>query len=259
MNLFLMRHCEAESGPQDDPTRQLTDTGKRQAAEMSAFMARQVGRVDLVVTSWFARAMDTAIGMAKALGCDLIEETPMLEPDRGEAEAYGEIGIIAHLCEAESVLVVTHHPLINALIEALTGSKTDADHFHHGSIAHIDTDGGTLRWLATPAIVERDEPAVIEAALTVAESLLEVLGVGIDTEAFREAAKGKYVYEELLQKRALPGASASGTCETCEENIDAGWIDSEDIYPSGDDSAVGVHPNCVCEEEYRVSRRRVKA
>jgi phosphohistidine phosphatase len=257
MNLFLMRHCEAESGPQDDPTRQLTDTGKRQAGEMGAFMARQAGRVDLVVTSWYARSRDTATAMAAALGCERIEETPMLEPDRSAIEAIVEITVLAKLHDAVDVLVITHHPLINALIENLTGSKTDADHFHQGSIARIDTDAGTLRWLVTPAIVERDEPAVIEAALELAESMLSALGVGVDAESFAEAAKGKYVYEEILQKRVVPGASMSGPCEECEENIDAGWIDSEDVYPSGDDGPP-CHPGCVCIEEYRVSRKRVK-
>jgi len=67
---------------------------------------------------------------------------------------------------------------------------------------------------------------------------------------------GKYTYEETLMKRVLPGPSASGTCEFCEDNIDAGWIDSEEPYPTGDDGP-SFHPNCACEEFYRVGRVRV--
>jgi phosphohistidine phosphatase len=270
MNLLLMRHCESESGPQDDPTRQLTETGKRQAREMGAFLARQIGRVDLVITSWMARARDTAAPMAAALGCERIEETPMLEAERIAVLAWREIRILATLHEAETVLVVSHHPLVSALIEELTGADTGEGGMPRGAVASIDNDAAALRWLVTPRLVERDEPAVVEAALGVAEAMLNAMRADDDEtgdwetltiEQYREAVKNKqgtYVYEEILQKRAVEGLSVSGPCETCEENIDAGWIDSEDLYPSGHDSAVEVHPRCVCMEEYRTSRKRVK-
>ena len=69
-------------------------------------------------------------------------------------------------------------------------------------------------------------------------------------------APGEYTYEEILLKRSILGDSASGPCELCDENEAAGWIDSEEPYPSGDDGPP-FHPNCVCEEEYRESRVRV--
>ncbi len=69
-------------------------------------------------------------------------------------------------------------------------------------------------------------------------------------------ARGEYTYETILQKRVLEGASASGTCELCEENVSEGWIDSEDVYPSGDDGPP-FHPHCVCTEEYKEKRVRV--
>ncbi len=69
-------------------------------------------------------------------------------------------------------------------------------------------------------------------------------------------AEARYTYETILQKRVLEGASASGTCELCEENVNEGWIDSEDVYPSGDDGPP-FHPHCVCTEEYKEKRVRV--
>lgn len=36
-----------------------------------------------------------------------------------------------------------------------------------------------------------------------------------------------------------------GACEICEENADAGPIDVEDSFPSGDDAPLA-HPNCRC-------------
>jgi len=65
-----------------------------------------------------------------------------------------------------------------------------------------------------------------------------------------------YHYEEVLLKRSLTGDSASGPCIVCDDNEAEGWIDSEDVYPSGDDGPP-FHPNCVCTEEYKEGRKRV--
>lgn len=73
--------------------------------------------------------------------------------------------------------------------------------------------------------------------------------------AMREA-KGGYSYETILVKRSLTGDSDSGPCEICDGNEAEGWIDSEDVYPSGDDGPP-FHENCVCEEEYKEKRVRV--
>ncbi len=91
---------------------------------------------------------------------------------------------------------------------------------------------------------------VIDAAVALAEATLEALGARLDEKT------GEYYYDTTLVKRVVAGASASGTCEQCEENIEAGWIDADDVYPSGDDGP-GFHPNCVCEEEYKEKRFRV--
>jgi hypothetical protein len=69
-------------------------------------------------------------------------------------------------------------------------------------------------------------------------------------------AKGEYFYDTILVKRSLTGDSNSGPCEVCDENEAEGWIDSEDVYPSGDDGPP-FHPNCVCSEEYKEKRVRV--
>lgn len=85
---------------------------------------------------------------------------------------------------------------------------------------------------------------------------LEVLTRAL--EIVLKEARGEYTYDTILVKRSLEGASASGPCEICEENQAEGWIDSEDVYPSGDDGPP-FHPNCVCAEEYKEKRVRVYA
>lgn len=86
--------------------------------------------------------------------------------------------------------------------------------------------------------------------VAVALDITDVL-LGLETD---EA--GDYYYEETLLKRVLPGESKSGPCDCCDGNVAAGWIDSEDVYPDGSDGPP-FHPNCVCSEEYKPSRKRV--
>jgi phosphohistidine phosphatase len=255
MKLYLMRHCEAEAGERMDPTRPLTSVGRDQVRTMAEFLVRQIGRVDMVLCTGFVRGRDTANPMAEALGCENVIETPMLEPNVKPADAWKEIKFLAGEGN-EEVLAVAHHPLISDLVEYLTGAKTDDLHYSHGTIVHVhdqpDAGSTVLAWMVTPKMVERDEEhAVIESALALTESVLASLGVQID-----EKGKGTYTYDTILAKRVVEGASKSGPCDDCDENIDAGWIDSEDVYPSGDDGPP-FHVNCVCEEEYKEKRVRV--
>ncbi len=87
------------------------------------------------------------------------------------------------------------------------------------------------------------------------EVLTEALAI-LDAAIALVEKSGTYYYEEVLLKRVIEGDSASGPCEICDENVAAGWIDSEEPYPSGDDGPE-FHPHCVCIEEYRESRKRV--
>ena len=63
MKLYLQRHGEAEAGERNYPTRGLTEQGREQVKLMGEFLVRQIGRVDLVVSSNFKRAFDTARGI----------------------------------------------------------------------------------------------------------------------------------------------------------------------------------------------------
>jgi hypothetical protein len=93
------------------------------------------------------------------------------------------------------------------------------------------------------------------SVLSAVNGLIEAIQVQAIEDVIA-ALEASYQYEEILLKRSLTGDSNSGPCQVCDDNEDAGWIDSEDPYPSGDDGPP-FHENCVCEEEYKESRRRV--
>lgn len=291
MNLYLMRHCLPEPGEQMDSERGLSDDGKQQVADMAAFMVRQVGRCDIVISSPFARTVETAEPMADALGCH-VATTTLLEPNQKPEDAWKEIERLAQ--QSQDVLIVGHHPEIGHLADFITGGAHIK--FDHGAIALIADQH--LLWLVTPQIVEKDEgeQEILEAARALAEAavpiqqtitirrvseledggeLWQVLD-GKQKESrrkrrtfaeLRESGRpvlvdeaGEYTYDEVEQKRWVLGdGGASGeNCEDCEEAADMGWIDMDDVFPNDMDDAP-MHPNCDCSVEQKTRRVRVDA
>jgi phosphohistidine phosphatase len=201
MRIFIMRHAESESGEREDPTRALTDGGRAQIRTMAAFMQREAGRVDCCFSSYFKRAADTAAPMAETLGAGAVVHLWQLQPDGDPKEAWQAIQRHGH----GDVLVVTHHPLTNELIELLTGAKTDDVSFHHAHIVKIEpaTDkhmGWKLHWLVGPKLVERDE-AVTEAAIALADAVLESLPLRESVARRAEALEKPYKRAEKAIKR----------------------------------------------------------
>lgn len=252
-HLYVMRHAEPEYGESLDPTRELTSIGRKQVEDMAAFMVSQVGRVDLVISSWMKRAVQTADPMAEALGGAKRENVPTLDPDGDPAAALEDVELLAGLFEAEHVLVVGHYPLINDLLELLCGVNADEFHFRHAMIAHVDLDAKQLHWFIGPAQAEKDEGQVIDKAIQVAEALLADMGLILDE---KKGDAGTYYYDTHGVKRWVLGdGGQSGNCDLCEENADEGWIDEDSTYPNADEPPA--HPNCTCTEETKEKRYRV--
>jgi phosphohistidine phosphatase len=185
VKLFIMRHAEAESGPQMDPTRKLTDTGKRQAKMMGKWLNRQaIDKPEIVIHSSFHRSKSTAKRVAKQLDVPMVQAyNGTLDPDGQPETCWTDLKKIARDNNAQSVLAVTHGPLVEKLLAHLTGSPLPQQfHYAHAAIAHFETTSGKrgiLHWLVTPNVVARDEDelenvthdahATIEAALQIAE------------------------------------------------------------------------------------------
>jgi phosphohistidine phosphatase len=170
LKLYLQRHCEPRPGHPMDGTRPLLADGKTQAGQMAGWLKEQIGRVDIVITSPFLRAMQTAEIMAEALGAH-VADTRMLEPDGTPEEAWKEIERLAQ--QSEHVLVVGHEPMLNLLLAWLM-SGGDV-RFQWGAIAHLkvktsdDSEPrvhGRLHWFVDSKVVEidEDEEEILEAA-----------------------------------------------------------------------------------------------
>lgn len=173
MKLYLMRHAEAEDGERLDPTRGLTDTGKRQAKMMGQWLNRQADRPELVVESNMRRSIQTAKRVAKRLDVYRLR-TYAIDPDGEPRKALKTLKRLTEDNVVTSVLAVTHGPLVEQISAYLTGSDPDQIKFAHGAIAYFGDDG-RVRWFVTPEIVARDAGEADEVtadALGVAEAAL---------------------------------------------------------------------------------------
>ena len=250
-----MRVCEYGTG--SEPA--LTDKGKRQASMMAAFLKRQIGRIDIVISGAEAAAIETGEVMAKALG-SYVATTTLLSKD-DVAGAWAECDRLAQ--QSGDVLVICDNPMIGIL--------TDAE-MEPGAVAYgVKGDDRKLIWLVTTALIESTEE-LIEAARDLAESLPEpetFAGSSTFTGRFKEAGKrifvdekGEYTYDEVEQKRLILGdGGKSGNCEYCEAAAELGWIDMDQVFegPMGDEDESPLHPNCDCTVEFKTRRVRVYA
>ena len=215
-----MRHAEADWGEQLDPTRELTQTGKRQAKMMAKWLARQDVGPAIVLQSNMKRSQDTAKRIAKRLDVEPIT-TFKLDPEGSPESAWRQIRKQAILARVESVVAVSHGPLVEKLLAMLIGCPSfSCLHFAHGAIAHFDT-----------------------------------------TAPMTEAKGEYTYEEQEVKRWVLGDGGASGeNCETCEENADMGWIDMDATFldtEGGDIDDVPAHPNDTCSVEYKTKRVRV--
>jgi phosphohistidine phosphatase SixA len=174
MKAYVMRHCLTDLGPQMDPDRTLDDVGIAQAHVMRKFLKRVEVHPDLIISSDFARAHDTAKIMQR-------DDTPLittklLRPDGDQSKAWKFIAQQAKKLKKNpddgqpAVLIVTHSPLIYSLWAAISiPAFVDENwQFHHGAIGYCNTTEARFRWYVNPKLaahVVKKNPKKVENPL----------------------------------------------------------------------------------------------
>ncbi len=160
MNLYLLRHGLAaelgEHGVTKDAERALTPKGKAKLSQIAAAMGAQGLSFDLILSSPYVRARQTAEIVAEALGMrKRVEFTEALVPG-GQTRKLVDLLRLMHPNPRE-VLLVGHEPLLSDLISVLVAGgpglpvvmkkgglcKLSAETLEHGRCA-------ALEWLLTP-------------------------------------------------------------------------------------------------------------
>ncbi|MCS7010303.1 MAG: phosphohistidine phosphatase SixA [Anaerolineales bacterium] len=129
MKLYFLRHADAgirnpEVYP-DDSLRPLTNKGRRQLEKVSKFLEKQQVPLDLVFSSPFVRASQTAQFVRKSLELkkEKLVVTPHLAPLGDVAQLIQEVTSRQPL---EHVLLVGHEPDLSLLISLLLVGDSSA-------------------------------------------------------------------------------------------------------------------------------------
>jgi len=158
-SLYLVRHAiAAERGSDwpDDAKRPLTSKGISRMRDVVAGLDDLDARIELVLTSPFVRARQTADVLANGLKpAPSIEILDALAPGNTPAKVAEAL---ASAGASRSLALVGHEPDIGELAAWLVGAKTPLA-FKKGGVCRIDiawppaAGTGQLIWLATPKML----------------------------------------------------------------------------------------------------------
>lgn len=156
MQLFLMRHADAEPAAGDDFSRRLTEKGRKQAEKMGGWLKSLDLAPILFLASPYPRAHETA-----AIVADVAGKGCATQPDERLASGMTvETGcaVIHELGrEDRGLCLVGHSPDLDRLAAHLVGSRENAVEMKKGAVAAFATvragfGGSLLKWLVNPKL-----------------------------------------------------------------------------------------------------------
>ncbi len=162
MILYIVRHALAEqaasNGAENDSQRPLTDKGRKRMRQIAQGLKELEAQIDLVLTSPYLRATQTARILAKKFGLSkgqviLIEH---LAPAGYADQLVNEIN--ENYNEVANIALVGHEPSLSALVSMLvSGDPTLSVTLKKGGICRLSVETlqygrcATLDWLLSPA------------------------------------------------------------------------------------------------------------
>jgi phosphohistidine phosphatase len=165
MQLLVIRHAIAQTREEfavtaeDDALRPLTNEGRRQMERAAMGLRHIVSELDVLGSSPFLRAMQTAGIVADEYDGTEITTVKALEPDSAP-EAF--VAWLRRQRDSETVAIVGHEPHLGMLVTwLLTGLAEPRVPLRKGGACMLDfaalprKGGATLRWALTPALLRR--------------------------------------------------------------------------------------------------------
>ena len=144
MNLYLLRHGIAvdPSVPDfaKDAERPLTPKGKRRLLQIAKAMAALKISFDVILSSPYVRAAQTAEMVAKSLKCrKRLKFTDDLTPDGNPKQLIQLLNDLKP--QPKSVLLVGHEPYLSQFIALLTAGNTNMEiDLRKGSLCKLETE-----------------------------------------------------------------------------------------------------------------------
>ena len=140
MQIYIMRHGQAEGFTKEDAQRTLTEHGVAEVAAMANWFSQHKPDIAQIFVSPFKRAQQTAQTFCHNANLSANPETlAFITPSGSAIDVHDYIdGVIASE-KPSSMLFVSHMPLVSYLVSELTANE-HAPIFQTGAIAHIDYD-----------------------------------------------------------------------------------------------------------------------
>ncbi len=150
-----MRHGHASHVGATDAQRPLTEQGKLEACLMAKWLDKTAPELEQVFVSPYKRAQQTAHSVLANLNASPVSTTlNFITPEGSAREFHDYLDGVCNVEKINSLLIVSHMPLVSFLVEELTIER-NAPIFQTAAIAQIDYDlkrmKGQLVQLIAPA------------------------------------------------------------------------------------------------------------
>jgi len=163
MELYIVRHGIAVDREDPkcpaDPERFLTDEGSEKSRQVAKGVVEVASVPDLILTSPYLRAVQTAEIFAEALeySKQKIRKSDLLLPGAEPMQLFREL---AKDKDLSSVFVFGHAPHLDDLIATAVGTKHHISSLKKAGVAFVELKrmvppSGELVWLATPKLLRK--------------------------------------------------------------------------------------------------------
>jgi phosphohistidine phosphatase len=152
MDVFILRHGEAVREASHDRERCLTSRGCEELHSILSSCRAEFSGVRYLLVSPYMRAQQTAEIAAEYLDPAVVTRTSeLLVPEANPADLLDYL----QPCELQSVLLVSHQPLMGVLVDKLCGFDVGRYRMGTSALAFIQAEIvaaglGHLRWLRQP-------------------------------------------------------------------------------------------------------------
>ncbi len=140
MELFVLRHGHAESEAPKDSLRALSTLGKQEVEQAIQANVESLAGVQRLLVSPYLRAQQTATIAAELLGTKSTETCDLIVPGGRPSEVIQHVYDYAESHNLDSIMLVSHQPLVGVLIDELCGLEPGRHRMATASLAAIDTD-----------------------------------------------------------------------------------------------------------------------
>jgi phosphohistidine phosphatase len=139
MQIYIMRHGQAEMMAHSDAQRELTFLGRCESEIMATYLANENVSFDAVLVSPYLRAQQTWEAVQPFFpGIANVQTLKFLTPGGSTHKSINEI-LALHASGVKSLLIVSHLPLVGYLVSELA-TDVAAPAFATSSVAHVELD-----------------------------------------------------------------------------------------------------------------------